>query len=71
MFLRTNAIITAVWGEAYLFMAVMVLMMNLIPEYKILWVVLRYLPLPLAGVFTAWFPGWYPAYVAAGGNKLK
>ncbi|MDN5312463.1 MAG: hypothetical protein PWQ68_1436 [Thermoanaerobacteraceae bacterium] len=71
MFLRTNAIITAVWGEAYLFMALVILMMNLIPEYKILWMVLRYLPLLQVGVFTAWFPDWYPAYIAAGGNKHR
>jgi hypothetical protein len=46
-------------------------MMNLIPEYKILWMVLRYLPLLQVGVFTAWFPDWYPAYIAAGGNKHR
>ncbi|BCV21289.1 NAD(P)H-dependent oxidoreductase [Moorella sp. Hama-1] len=69
LFLRTNAIITAVWGEAFLFMALMALGMALIPEQKNLWLVLRYLPLVLAGVFTAWFPNWYPARVAAGGRK--
>jgi ABC-2 type transport system ATP-binding protein len=24
-----------------------------------------------AGAFTAWFPDWYPAYIAAGGNKHR
>jgi len=69
LFLRTNAIITAVWGEAFLFMAAMAMGMALSPEQKPLWLVLRYLPLILAGVFTAWFPNWYPARVAAGGRK--
>lgn len=51
-------------------MAVMALGMALMPEQKYLLLVLRYLPLVLAGVFTAWFPNWYPARVAAGGQKV-
>ncbi|MGI9861519.1 NAD(P)H-dependent oxidoreductase [Moorella naiadis] len=70
LFLRTNAIITAVWGEAFLFMALMALGITLIPTQKSLGIVLRYLPMVLAGIFTAWFPNWYPAHVAASGRKV-
>ncbi|KYH30959.1 NAD(P)H-dependent oxidoreductase [Neomoorella mulderi] len=69
LFLRTNAIITAVWGEAFLFMAVTALGTAFMPEQKPLWLTLRYIPLILAGLFTAWFPNWYPAHVAAGSKK--
>ncbi|OIQ61449.1 hypothetical protein MOTE_00120 [Moorella thermoacetica] len=55
LFLRTNAIITAVWGEAFLFMAVTALGTAFMPEQKPLWLTLRYIPLILAGLFTACF----------------
>lgn len=61
VFLRTNAIITTVWGWVYLLMAVLALMGHARPEQALLWVIARNLLLIPAFAFTAWFQKWYPA----------
>lgn len=61
VFLRTNAIITAVWGWAYLLMAVLALAGHAQPNQALFWTVARNLLLIPPSAFTAWFQKWYPA----------
>jgi len=61
VFLRTNAIITTVWGWVYLLMAVLALAGHARPDQALLWTVARNLLLIPAFAFTAWFQKWYPA----------
>ncbi|MCX8066935.1 MAG: SCP2 sterol-binding domain-containing protein, partial [Anaerolineae bacterium] len=60
IFLRTNAIITTVWGWVYLLMAVLALAGHARPEQALLWMVVRNLLLVPAFAFTAWIQKWYP-----------
>jgi hypothetical protein len=61
VFLRTNAIITTVWGWVYLLMAVLALAGHARPEQALMWTLARNLLLIPAFAFTAWFQKWYPA----------
>jgi multimeric flavodoxin WrbA len=61
VFLRTNAIITTVWGWVYLLMAVLALAGHARPEQALMWTLVRNLLLIPAFAFTAWFQKWYPA----------
>lgn len=61
VFLRTNAIITTMWGWVYLLMAVLALVGHARPEQALVWMVARNLLLIPAFAFTVWFQKWYPA----------
>ncbi|MGB9885611.1 MAG: NAD(P)H-dependent oxidoreductase [Moorellales bacterium] len=61
VFLRTNAVITAVWGGIYLVQAALALAENAAgPAWE--WILARNLLLVPGLAFTAWFKDWYPAY---------
>lgn len=62
VFIRTNAIITAVWGVIYLIQAVMALAGHYTPAQSYQLMVARHLLLIPAGIFTFWFQRLYPAY---------
>lgn len=65
LFIKTNRILTAMWGGAYLLLGVAALFVagTAIAPF---WGLLSNLPTLLLGLFTAWFPKWYPAHVAKG-----
>ncbi len=63
-FVRTNGIITAVWGGVYLLQAVLALAGHHAPGQALLWTLARNLLLVPAFAFTAWFQKWYPTYRA-------
>lgn len=62
VFVRTNAVITVVWAVIFLFQAAFALAGQYAPAEALLWLILRYLLLAPASVFTAWYQKWYPAY---------
>jgi drug/metabolite transporter (DMT)-like permease len=62
VFIKTNAIITAVWGVVFMLQAAAALAGHFDPSLTFLWILLRYLLLVPAFAFTAWFQKWYPAY---------
>jgi len=62
VFVRTNAVITAVWVGVYMLQAILALVGHFAPAQAILWMIVRDLLLVPAFVFTAWFQKWYPAY---------
>jgi len=65
LFIKTNRILTALWGMLYLVTAVYsyFLMQSTISHYTGL---INSLAPALMGLFTAWFAHWYPAKVARG-----
>lgn len=66
VFIKTNAIITAVWGGIYLLQAVAALAGHFAPAQAFQWMLVRHLLLVPAIIFTIWFQKWYPAHGAAG-----
>ncbi|MEM3712590.1 MAG: NAD(P)H-dependent oxidoreductase [Thermoproteota archaeon] len=62
VFIRTNAIITTVWGWVYLTQAVLALAGHVYQEWMLILIVIRNLLLIPAFAFTLWFEKWYPAY---------
>jgi multimeric flavodoxin WrbA len=62
VFLRTNAVITTVWGWIYLVQAVLALAGQHYPEWMLTLTIARNLLLIPAFAFTLWFQKWYPAY---------
>lgn len=68
VFIRTNAIITAVWGVIYLLQAAMALAGHYAPTQAFSLMVARHLLLVPAGIFTFWFQKWYPAYGSVKGR---
>jgi len=62
VFLRTNAIITTVWGWVYLMQATMALAGYIYSEWLLILIVARNLLLIPSFVFTAWFQKWYPIH---------
>lgn len=61
VFIKTNAIITAVWGGIYLAQAVMALAGHFAQAQSFQWMVARHLLLIPGFIFTVWFHRWYPA----------
>lgn len=65
LFIKTNRILSAIWGIAYLLWGVAELLAIGMPNTLILesaiWAVTG-----LLGLFTAWFSKWYPAKIAMG-----
>ncbi|MHB8158485.1 MAG: hypothetical protein ACYDEQ_14035 [Desulfocucumaceae bacterium] len=62
IFIKTNAITTAVWGGIFIIQAVMALAGHFAPEFSFQWMVARHLMLLPGIIFTIWFVRWYPAY---------
>lgn len=65
LFIRTNRILTVMWGIAYLIWGLVELfaigVLNTFILESLIWVVTGFL-----GLFTAWFSKWYPARIAGG-----
>lgn len=63
IFLKTNRILTALWGVFYLIMPVCTwLLRDIAPWFGIG----NYLLPVILGIFTVWFQKWYPAHIAQG-----
>lgn len=62
VFVKTNAVITAVWAGVYLVQAVLALAGHHDPDLSTPFMVASNLLLAPAMIFTAWFQKWYPAY---------
>lgn len=65
LFIRTNRILTAMWGVANLLLAIAALFIKG-TSIEPFWGLLSNLPTILLGLFTVWFSKWYPAKVARG-----
>lgn len=68
VFIKTNAIITAVWGGTYLLQAVTALAGHFAPAQAFQWMLVRHLLLIPAIIFTIWFQKWYPTYGSVKGR---
>ncbi len=66
LFLRTNRILTAVWGIFYLISPVWTYLIIQTAAGRFIGAINSALPLAI-GIFTVWFQKWYPKHVAAGG----
>ena len=65
LFIRTNRILTVLWGILYLVTAVFSLFLMQSAVSSLSGLINSVLPV-LMGIFTAWFQRWYPARVARG-----
>ena len=70
LFLKTNRILTMLWGVLYLFTSVLTwfLMRTRIGGFVVL--INTVIP-AFMGLFTVWFQKWYPAKVAGGGRPPR
>ncbi len=67
LFLKTNRILTMLWGILYLLTAVFTWFLMRTPAGSFTGLINSVLPV-FMGIFTAWFQKWYPAKVARGGQ---
>lgn len=65
LFLKTNRILTMLWGVLYLLTSVFTWLLMGTPVSSFVGLVNSVLPI-FMGLFTAWFQNWYPAKVAGG-----
>ena len=65
LFVKTNRILTMLWGILYLVTAVNSWFLMRSPVSRLAGLINSVLP-ALMGIFTAWFQKWYPARVARG-----
>lgn len=65
LFIKTNRILTMLWGMLYLITAVISWFLMRSPVSRLAGLINSVLP-ALMGIFTAWFQRWYPARVARG-----
>lgn len=65
LFVKTNRILTMLWGILYLVTAVISWFLMRSPVSRLAGLINSVLP-ALMGIFTAWFQKWYPARVARG-----
>lgn len=65
LFIKTNRILTMLWGMLYLMTAVISWFLMRSPVSHLSGLINSVLP-ALMGIFTAWFQKWYPARVARG-----
>lgn len=65
LFIKTNRILTEMWGIAYLLLGIAALLISgtAMAPY---WGIIANVPTLLLGLFTVWFSKWYPARVARG-----
>ena len=65
LFLKTNRILTMLWGVLYLFTSIFTWFLMQTPISSLVGLINSALPI-FMGIFTAWFQKWYPAKVAGG-----
>ena len=65
LFLKTNRILTMLWGILYLFTAIFTWFLIQTPVSSYVGLINSVLPI-FMGIFTMWFQKWYPAKVARG-----
>ena len=65
LFLKTNRILTMLWGVLYLFTSIFTWFLMQTPISSLVGLINSALPI-IMGIFTAWFQKWYPAKVAGG-----
>ncbi len=65
LFLKTNRILTMLWGILYLFTSVFTWFLMQTSASSLVGLINSVLPI-FMGIFTAWFQKWYPAKVARG-----
>ena len=65
VFIKTNRILTAVWGVLYLITPIWTFLLMQTPAGRFIGLINAVLPAVLGG-FTAWFQKWYPKKVAQG-----
>lgn len=65
LFLKTNRILTVLWGVLYLFTSGFTWFLMRTPVSSAVGLINSVLPI-LMGIFTVWFQKWYPAKVARG-----
>ena len=64
LFLKTNHILTMLWGILYLFTSVFTWFLMRTPVSSLAGLINSVIPV-FMGIFTAWFQKWYPAKVAS------
>ena len=65
LFIKTNAILTLMWGILYVLTSIMTYFVMKTNLSTYLGIINNILPI-LMGIFTVWFQKWYPAKVARG-----
>jgi multimeric flavodoxin WrbA len=65
LFIKTNRILTLMWGILYIFTSIMTFFIMKTNLSTYLGIINNILPI-FMGIFTAWFQRWYPAKVARG-----
>lgn len=65
LFIKTNRILTIMWGILYIITSIMSYFLLQTPLSSYLGIINNILPI-LMGIFTAWFQKWYPAKIAEG-----
>lgn len=65
LFMKTNRILTAVWGALYILTSVWTYLIMGTALSPYIGIINSVVP-AIAGVFTAWYQKWYPAHVAKG-----
>lgn len=65
LFLKTNRILTMLWGILYLFTSVFTWFLMRTPVSSFVGLINSVVPI-FMGIFTVWFQNWYPAKVARG-----
>ncbi len=64
LFLRTNRILTLMWGILYILTSIWTFFLMATPLSPFISIINNIMPL-LMGVFTVWFQKWYPAHYAS------
>jgi len=65
LFLKTNRILTMLWGVLYLVTSIFTWFLMRTPISSLVGLINSALPI-FMGIFTVWFQKWYPAKVARG-----
>ncbi len=68
LFLKTNRILTALWGVLYLLTSIFTWFLLQTSAASFAGLINSVMPV-FMGIFTAWFQKWYPARVAAGKRR--
>lgn len=68
LFLKTNRILTALWGVLYLLTSIFTWFLLQTAAASFVGLINSVMPV-FMGIFTAWFQKWYPAWVAAGKRR--
>ena len=68
LFLKTNRILTALWGVLYLLTSIFTWFLLQTSAASFVGLINSVMPV-FMGIFTAWFQKWYPARVAAGKRR--